>query len=166
MSGRRRRLRPSSVTTEVVEVPTGVIAVFGDVHGQLEGMYGLCRSWEDETGQAIAAILQTGDLGVFPDPANLDRATRRHAERDPSELGASSYLSGSRVPRVPALFGRGNHEDFDFLGRFPDGRPVDLHCRLILLGSSRPRVLDVGVCHVSIAGLGGIAPGPRARSRE
>lgn len=166
MSHRRRRRRPLSANEAIVEVPAGVIAVFGDVHGQLEGMYELCRSWEDETGQAIAAILQTGDLGIFPDPVNLDRATRRHAERDPSELGAADYLSGSTIPRVPALFVRGNHEDFDFLIRFPDGGAVDLHHRLILLESSRPWVLDVGGCRVSVAGLGGIAPGPRARSRE
>ncbi len=63
------------------------IAVFADVHGRILLAFLLCARWEQETGQRIDLILQAGDLGAFPDSAALDKATRRFASADPTELG-------------------------------------------------------------------------------
>lgn len=41
------------------------LAVFGDVHGNLDAMYEYVQRWEEKYGTPISAILQTGDLGVF-----------------------------------------------------------------------------------------------------
>lgn len=39
------------------------LAIFGDVHGNLDAMYHFCLKWENINSKRITAILQTGDLG-------------------------------------------------------------------------------------------------------
>lgn len=65
-----------------------------------------------------------GDLGYFPNPAKLDKATLRHAKDDPLELGVLDVVQPTEL--ADAIFGAldcpqalwftaGNHEDFDEL---------------------------------------------------
>ena len=95
------------------------IAVFADVHGRVELCFKLCARWQRETGQTLDFILQAGDLGAFFDRSRLDRATVRHAQVDPSELGFLDdfTVANDRTAAVliqtacPLIFVRGNHED-------------------------------------------------------
>ena len=73
------------------------------------------------TTTPVAGLLQVGDLGYFPDPTRLDKATIRHAKDDPLELGArvvAEPRAGRRDLRRPDCppglwFTAGNHEDYD-----------------------------------------------------
>ena len=62
--------------------------VFGDLHGRVLPAFRLAQAWSREHGVALDGLLQVGDLGYFPDPARLDKATRRHAAHDALEAGA------------------------------------------------------------------------------
>lgn len=94
--------------------------VFGDLHGRILPAFRLATVWAREHGVKLDGLLQVGDLGYFPNPSRLDKATRRHAEDDPLELGArdvvqpnqlaDSILNNVEVP--PLWFVPGNHEDF------------------------------------------------------
>src|SRR5579883_1330476 len=71
--------------------------VFGDLHGRILPAFRLAVAWSREHGIPLRGLLQVGDLGYFPDPTRLDRATRRHAERDPLELGAQWLVEPSQL---------------------------------------------------------------------
>ena len=110
--------------------------VFGDLHGRILPAFRLATVWAREHGTPVDGILQVGDLGYFPDVSRLDKATLRHAQDDPTELGAQDIVSLNPLADAvfddpdcpPALwFTAGNHEDFDALvslaqasGRQPD----------------------------------------------
>src|SRR3954453_22416785 len=99
--------------------------IFGDLHGRILPAFRLAAAWEREHGTRLDGLLQVGDLGYFPDPTRLDRATARHAADDPLELGASlvaepnteadAAFQGEDGPPPPLWFTAGNHEDFDAL---------------------------------------------------
>jgi Icc-related predicted phosphoesterase len=109
------------------------IAVFGDTHGHLRLMFQLCRLWQIEHQIHLDAVFQCGDLGYFPNPENLDKATRRYVKKDPEELGFKYFvkpkpekdaklaeiLSGDKNDlnsvSCPVYFCHGNHEDFQEL---------------------------------------------------
>jgi hypothetical protein len=105
--------------------------VFGDLHGRILPAFRLATVWAREHGVALAGILQVGDLGYFPDPSRLDRATLRHAVDDPLELGAIDLVQPNPLADAvfadrdcpPGLwFTAGNHEDFDELERLAAGK--------------------------------------------
>ncbi|HEX3269305.1 MAG TPA: metallophosphoesterase [Ktedonobacterales bacterium] len=145
------------------------IAVFADVHGRILLAFMLCARWEQETGQRIDLILQAGDLGVFPDSAALDKATRRFASVDPTELG---FMNGFHdfKPQVAQIlertqtnlvFVRGNHEDHAWL----DAReaatgdaifPVDAYRRVWLLRTGAPYSFTAGDGIITTLGVGRI----------
>jgi Calcineurin-like phosphoesterase len=99
------------------------IALFADVHGRILLCFKLCARWQQETGQQIDVILQAGDLGVFPTMSSLDKATKRHAIDDPTELGfmqdfvayREEVASQLQLTHCPLIFVRGNHEDQRYL---------------------------------------------------
>ncbi|MBP1358279.1 MAG: metallophosphoesterase [Sulfolobus sp.] len=128
------------------------LAVFGDIHGALEGMYKTVSHMEKAFEINISAVLQVGDMGVFPDLSRLDRATMRFFREDFSEAGAVDYIRGDKTSSHLTIFVRGNHEDFDFLktkkNRFIDPANKIFH----LYGGT------INLDNVSIAGLGGIEP--------
>ena len=132
-----------------------IIAVFGDVHGQLDGMYQLCQWWEAAQGRRIGLVLQIGDLGVWRDDSALDRATRRFAERDASELGGRDYVEGRKDAPIFTVFIHGNHEDFDFLLSHRN-EAVDYSGNLFYLGSGSTYTWESEGVGLRIAGLGGI----------
>lgn len=137
-----------------------LVAVFGDVHGALDGMYEVARRWSGESGLAIDLVLQCGDLGAFRsadpnDEAAADRATRRRLERDPTELGAVPYLNGDRTAPFETWFIHGNHDPFRMLARFVD-RPIDPAGRIRYLGSGAVHEFRAADTVLRIAALGGM----------
>jgi Icc-related predicted phosphoesterase len=150
------------------------IAVLGDLHGHLTLAYRLLRRWERETGHTVDLILQVGDLGVFPPPFRIDKATMRFAEKDPDELGFVQYHDGS--PEADAILGpdapeetrihaslyfvKGNHEDFEFLDGLAATNspvPVDAYGRILFLPSGSVAPLPARDHRVRVAALGGLA---------
>jgi len=99
--------------------------IFGDLHGRILPAFSLAMAWEREHGIRLDGLLQIGDLGYFPDPSRLDKATARHAADDPMELGACLVAEPNREADAvfrgeggspPTLwFTAGNHEDFHAL---------------------------------------------------
>src|SRR4051794_21083408 len=120
--------------------------VLGDLHGRILPAFALARAWQREHAEPLAGLLQVGDLGWFPFPHRLDRATKRHAQRDGMELGAQLVIHPSREanalfeqPDVPGplWFVAGNHEDHELLaeryglpGSTDDDFPADHYGRL------------------------------------
>ncbi|MBN1359365.1 MAG: metallophosphoesterase [Sedimentisphaerales bacterium] len=134
------------------------IAVVGDVHGHLAGMYRILARYNQAHDEPIELVLQAGDFGAFPDAERLDGATRKHVKNDPTELGFSAYLAGRRTAPIRTIFIAGNHEDFDFLQSHQD-QELDASGKLYCLGNGsvvRP------VANVLVGGLWGISTsGPR-----
>src|SRR3954469_19124575 len=99
--------------------------IFGDLHGRILPAFRLAAAWERAHGIRLDGLLQVGDLGYFPDPSRLDKATARHADDDPLELGAclvaepnreaDAVFRGKGGPPPPLWFTAGNHEDFTAL---------------------------------------------------
>lgn len=147
------------------------IAIFADVHGRILVAFALCARWEQETGEKIDLILQAGDLGAFPDMASLDKATKRHAESDPSELGFMHYLlapsaTASAVLQqttCPLVFVRGNHEAHAWLDTLEQHAlrspifAIDGYQRLWCLKTGVPYIHRVGDERITILGIGRIA---------
>lgn len=151
------------------------VAVLGDVHGHLSLAYTILRRWERETSRALDAILQVGDMGAFPPPFRLDKATKRFAEKDPDELGFAAYHEGEPEaalflgPAAPSarrvaadtVFIRGNHEDFVFLDEVARGAAgpaaVDAFGRIAYLPSGVPLALTGRGVTLRVAGLGGVS---------
>src|SRR5262245_60757539 len=127
--------------------------VFGDLHGRILPAFRLASAWAREHNTPLDGLLQVGDLGYFPDPSRLDKATRRHAEKDPLELGTSLVAEPSK--EADAVFAdpdcpekmycvAGNHEDYDELERLSSGGdvtafPVDAYLRVYLLRDGKVR---------------------------
>jgi Calcineurin-like phosphoesterase len=145
------------------------IAVFADVHGRILLCFTLCARWEQETGEKIDLILQAGDLGAFPDVARLDKATIKHAQNDPTELGfLNDFLHPQ--PEVAVILGRttcnlifvrGNHEDqlwLDTLEQQADAPifPVDAYQRLYCLKTGIPYAFSRGEETLTVLGIGRI----------
>ena len=130
-----------------IEKPAFVCAV-GDCHGALTAMYRIVEEIEKKAGREADLVVQTGDLGVWPDPSHLDRATAKHDQ--PGEF--EQWLREQRpVPR-PTIFIAGNHEDFTFLGRLKTGTIV---ANLTFLAWGDTITVDVGGWGLRIAGVGG-----------
>jgi len=101
--------------------------VFGDLHGRILPAFRFASYWSQRTGCALDGLLQVGDLGYFPDLSRMDKATIRHAQDDPLELGAldvatrtplaDQVLEGDAGCTCPLWFTAGNHEDFAELER-------------------------------------------------
>jgi Icc-related predicted phosphoesterase len=145
------------------------IAVFADIHGRILLAFVLCARWEKETGEKIDLILQAGDLGVFPDKAMLDKATLRHAESDPTELGFMHYFVGKSAEATNLLsrtacdliFVRGNHEAHQWLDSLEQKArgplfSIDVYQRLWCLKTGIPYTHTVGNEQITILGIGRI----------
>jgi predicted phosphodiesterase len=69
------------------------IALFSDVHGHLRIVLHLIRNWQMAHQTRLDAGLVAGDLGVFPDLAKLDKATRHWMETDLEQAGFSQFFT-------------------------------------------------------------------------
>jgi hypothetical protein len=156
---------------------TTTYLVFGDLHGRILPAFHLALAWGREHGVRVAGLLQVGDFGYFPDASRLDKATRRHAEKDPLELGAQLIAAPSK--EADALFGRddlpealwfiaGNHEDYEALellahgvGASPDDFPVDVYGRVRCLRDGHVASLPGDVRVGALWGIDDRAPKAR-----
>jgi hypothetical protein len=143
--------------------------VFGDVHGRILPAFRLAAAWAREQGITVSGILQVGDLGYFPDPARLDKATRRHADADPLELGALLVTEPSREAdgilaeaETPAAlwFTAGNHEDHAALDAQAHGDvfAVDAYRRVWCIRDGHAVELPGGLRVGALWGIDGEAP--------
>lgn len=145
------------------------IAVFADVHGRILLAFVLCARWEKTTGEKIDLILQAGDLGAFPDMASLDKATKRHAEADVTELGFMQHFTTRSAETTSLLssttcnliFVRGNHEAHEWLDALEQQArgplfSVDAYQRLYCLKTGVPYTHTVGDEQITILGIGRI----------
>ncbi len=151
------------------------VAVLGDVHGHLSLAYTILRRWERETLRPLDLILQVGDMGAYPPPYRLDKATKRFAEHDPDELGfavyhlgepeAAVFLAPDAPPRTriaaDTVFIRGNHEDFVYLHDLAAGSdgPVftDPFERIAFLPNGVRFAFERRGITLRVAGLGGVS---------
>lgn len=91
------------------------ITVIGDVHGHLDKMI----EGIDITTTDFA--LQVGDFGVYLKTSNLSSIP----EHFRSKLGQfDDYFAVQKPFPIPTYFCKGNHEDFQFLGGYEDGKPI------------------------------------------
>ncbi|QDV35574.1 metallophosphoesterase family protein [Tautonia plasticadhaerens] len=155
--------------------------VFGDLHGRVLPAFRLAMAWGREHGVRIDGLVQVGDLGYFPDPTRLDRATLRHAADDPMELGvrlvtgsspeADAVFHGEEEPPSALWFTAGNHEDFDALaGLARDADPgagsfvVDSYHRVRCLRDGATEALPGGLRVGALWGIDDQAPNARRRT--
>jgi hypothetical protein len=152
--------------------------VFGDLHGRILPAFRLASAWSREHRTLLDGLLQVGDLGFFPDPSRLDKATKRHAEKDPLELGAARVAHPSRLadtvfadPNCPRglWFTAGNHEDFEELARLSAGGdattyPVDHYLRVHCLRDGTMTSLSEGLQVAALWGIDNRAPNARRKA--
>jgi Icc-related predicted phosphoesterase len=149
------------------------IAVFADLHGRILLAFKLCARWQQETGETIDLILQAGDLGAYPATSQLDRATIKHAQKDPTELGFSNDFTIYRddvaailsQTKCPMWFVRGNHEDHTWLDTIEQQHedsifPVDVYQRIFCMKSGLPTTFNANGSTITVMGIGRIAPLP------
>ncbi len=148
-------------------------AVFGDIHGRIALMYTLAVLWQQHSKIKLDGLLQVGDMGAFPDSSKLDKATKKHAEKDADELGfqkfyietpeSEFYLQHKDSPCT--YFVRGNHEDFDYLGNFIKPSSIDPWRKIWFIPDNQTMNVGDEYQPVKVAGFGGIAPGAEKHSR-
>lgn len=151
--------------------------IFGDLHGRVLPAFALARAWQREHNETLAGLLQVGDLGYFPDSSRLDKATKRHAQRDLMELGAQLVTRKTREadalfdqPDVPGpmWFVAGNHEDHERLadrygtpGSTDDDFPADHYHQIRCIVSGGVVPLPGGLRVAGVWGVDDEAPGCR-----
>jgi hypothetical protein len=161
-------------------VTTHSYLIFGDLHGRILPAFRLALAWQREQDERLAGLLQVGDLGFFPDPNRLDKATKRHAEKDPLELGAQLVAVRSREadalfaePDLPEAlwFTAGNHEDYEALdalahaaGSTADDFPVDFYRRVRCIRDGRVLALPSGPRVGALWGIDDRAPNARCKT--
>lgn len=143
------------------------IVIFSDVHGRLLLPFVLVDRLQRERGIHIDLILQCGDMGVFPDHKNMDRATVKHAKRDPDELGFKRHFFRARhdieaiVNRTDCdmLCVRGNHEDHEWLDELEKKSPfpgfsIDPYQRIWVAKTGHVHTYGEGEEQIRIVGIG------------
>ena len=157
--------------------------VFGDVHGRILPAFRLAMVWERDHAVRLDGLLQVGDLGYFPDPTRLDKATARHAAVDPLELGASlvaeptreadEVMQGPGGPAPVLWFTAGNHEDFAALarkerdgGRHSASFAVDAYHRVRCIRDGRVETLPGPLRVGAVWGIDDQAPNARRKTPE
>lgn len=132
-----------------------IVAIFGDVHGNLPGMYELCENWHEQQKEEIDLVLQTGDMGLWRSFEEMDKATKKHFAKDASELAAAPYLSGQQMAPIQTWFIHGNHENFALLAD-REGQAVDPAERIVFLAPGSVREFYKEKEIVGVAALGGM----------
>lgn len=121
-----------------------IVCAAGDTHGAFDWLYEDVLAFEVALNVHFAWILHVGDLGVWPDPERIDRATRRH---DGAGDFPAWWAERREAPRK-TLFIKGNHDDFVWL----DARPEpEILPGLFYL--SNGQTFDLGA--ISVGGIGG-----------
>lgn len=146
------------------------LALFADIHGKFLLPFKLVEYYQSCTGQKIDWIIQCGDMGAFPTKHTMDKATLRHAQHDPDELGfmhdfiqhnpkIADYL---QQLNLNMLCVRGNHEDHQFLDQLEQQAghqpyfSIDAYQRVWVCRSGIPFHLNNEQESISMVGIGRI----------
>jgi len=123
-------------------------AAVGDVHGDMHLMVKLLNTWEANTGQQLAFVLQVGDFEPQRHEADL---TTTPGPKKYRKLGdfADFYTEKAVFP-WSLWFIAGNHEPYGFLEQMPQGGQVATNC--YYLG----RVGTVTLAGLKVVGVSGI----------
>lgn len=145
------------------------VAIFSDIHGKILLPFKLADLYQKETGRKLDAILQCGDLGIYPMIEKLDKATIKHAQYDRDELGFHDDFTKAD-PEIQAFLGeldldmicvRGNHEDHDFLDELEKESAssrfsIDAYKRVWICRSGLVQELKAGNESLTCVGIGRI----------
>ena len=110
----------------------------GDIHGNINQFVETIAPLNPDI------VIQAGDFGIWPDPLNVDRATRRHG-------GAGDFplIWARKQPMpFPVIFTHGNHDDMIFLERFRKTKQILPNLKYVHTGVTR-------IGKLKIAFLGG-----------
>ena len=125
------------------------IFIAGDTHGEITALYERIFKLEERLGITADWVLQTGNLGVWPDPNRIDRATRNHG----GDVDFFRYYLESRAVPRPTVFVAGKHEDHRWMNfRFSKGQLELLPNLHWLLNGYRTHISNEE--DVSVVGLG------------
>jgi len=127
-----------------------IVVLAGPIHGRFQQLYNATAKVAKELQEPVSWILQTGDLGVWPDPTRIPRAVKR---RGAEAQFASMYLKEQEVP-VPTLFIAGIHEDHAFLNYRCSQGKMEILPRLHYLMPGFSTVIGDQEERLSIVGLG------------
>src|SRR5262245_43121623 len=154
--------------------PPVTFLVFGDLHGRVLPAFRFGSYWTRRNNRPLAGLLQVGDMGYFPNPATMDKATIKHAKDDALELGTLDIVTPNPLADKvfeedcdcpPGLwFTAGNHEDFAELERLSRGSGrepdfvVDAYCRVRGIKDGAVKPFDCGLRVGAIWGVDGDGP--------
>lgn len=138
--------------------PAFNIALLGDIHGRILLAFELVARWQEAHGEAITHILSVGDLGVYRGLRNMEKTSRRWAERYPEELGFSKFffdfdLRTSRIRRHPmadAVLARSSADLYFVPGNHEEHRYLETLWQTVATASDAPLAVDrdwVGLEH-------------------
>lgn len=145
------------------------ILVFADLHGRILLCLKLAERLQRERNIQVDLILQCGDVGIFPNIQQLDKATIKHAKRDSTELGFSHYFL-KRHPQATVLLEklacdlvcvRGNHEDHEFLNQLEAQTQlprfaVDCYQRIFICKTGKLQTFEINKTRLNLVGIGRI----------
>ncbi|MCE5231526.1 metallophosphoesterase [bacterium] len=132
-----------------------LIALFGDVHGNLPAVYSLCEEHESSTGEKIDLALQIGDMELWRNADEMKAADPKRRHADEFFLGAAPYVSGEKPVPIPTWFVHGNNENYALLREVRDGA-IDPAGRLVFLPPGCVREFHKDRDTITISGLGGM----------
>lgn len=125
-----------------------MICAVGDIHGAMDRMYDEILAFEGTLGVRFDYVLHVGDIGIWPDPSRIDKATRKH--EGAGDFGR--WFAERRAAPRETIFIKGNHEDFDWLdAQLSNEILPGLH----YLRNGRTIDLGEGREAVRVGGLGG-----------
>ena len=114
-------------------------------------MYGVVSELEKAVGREMDLVVQVGDLGVWPDPENLDVATVNHG----GAYDAPDWFAAQIPSPRPTIFIPGNHEDFDFLHGYSWDSVTEILPNLFFLPTGQVTTFESNGVVVRIGGVGG-----------
>jgi predicted phosphodiesterase len=145
------------------------IAIFADIHGKILLPFKLVDLYQKTTGEKIDFILQCGDIGAYPNIENLDKATLKHAQNDPDEMGFHEHFTNINTTielflndlGIDMICVRGNHEDHDFLDQLEQSSSnslfaIDAYNRVLICKTAHIQTLKKGTEELTFVGIGRI----------
>ena len=105
------------------------VPVFGDIHGNLEGLVNTVKHLQRRLGRRFDHVLQVGDFGYYPNEFNGSKVSHdleRGVHEYLNNLSVrSKYLNDNEIG-FKIIFVRGNHEDQEALAKKTVERPNGL----------------------------------------
>lgn len=125
-----------------------IVAVVGDVHGEMWAMIRLLGGWEKKHRLSIDAVLQVGD---FEPHTSLEYLATMAAPAKYRKMGNFSlFASGQAEFPWPVYFIGGNHEPYGLLDQMPGGGELTPNCNYL------GRAGLSGICGLRVAFLSGV----------